>query len=55
MDIFIYILYGILVLCGIVVFIRLGNPDNFIHPSKDDEMFDRRTVAQMRGDWDEDK
>ena len=56
MDTLIYIIYGILVICAIVVFIRLGKPDSFIlHPYEDDEMFDSRTVAQMRGDWDEDK
>ena len=56
MDTLIYIIYGILVLCAIVVFIRLGKPGSFIpHPYEDDEMFDSRTVAQMRGDWDEDK
>lgn len=56
MDTLIYIIYGILVLCAIVVFIRLGKPGSFIpHPYEDDEMFDSRTVAQMRGDWNEDK
>ena len=56
MDSFIYILYGILFLCGIVVFIRLGKPGSFIpHPYEDDEMFDSRTVAQQRGDWSEDR
>lgn len=56
MDTLIYIIYGILVLCAIVVFIRLGKPGSFIpHPYEDDEMFDQRTVAQMRGDWNEDK
>ena len=56
MDTLIYIIYVILVLCAIVVFIRLGNLGSFIpHPYEDDEMFDSRTIAQMRGDWDEDK
>ena len=56
MDSFIFILYGILVLCGIILIYRLGNSDNFIpHPYEDDEMFDSRTVAQQRGDWGEDK
>lgn len=56
MDTFIYVIYGILVLYAIVVFIRLGKPGSFIpHPYEDDEMFDQRTVAQMRGDWNEDK
>ena len=56
METLIYIIYGILVLCAIVVFIRLGKPGSFIpHSYEDDEMFDSRTVAQQRGYWDKDK
>lgn len=50
MDTFIYIIYGILFLCGIIVFIRVGNSDNFIDPNADDEIYSRRTVKQMYED-----
>lgn len=50
MDTFIYVIYGILVLCGIIVFICVGNGYNFIDPNADDEIYSRRTVKQMYED-----